>query len=62
MEFKANFGFMRRSCLNKKPPPPWTEETAQGLITLLALSEDPGSVTSTHTVAHSCLQLQFQGI
>jgi hypothetical protein len=37
-------------------------EMAQRLKALAALPEDPGSIPSTHMVAHNCLQLQFQGI
>lgn len=33
----------------------WGDEVAA------ALSKDPGSIPSTHTVAHNCLELQFQG-
>lgn len=32
------------------------------LTALTALAEDPGSVPSTHMVAHNCLYLQFQAL
>jgi hypothetical protein len=35
---------------------------AQQLITLIALSEDPGLIPSTHKMAHKHLELQFQRI
>jgi hypothetical protein len=34
---------------------------AQHLGTLTALPEDQRSLPSTHTAAHCCLELQFQG-
>ena len=36
-------------------------EMSQRLRELAALSEDLGSIPSTHTVAHGCLYPQFQG-
>jgi hypothetical protein len=33
-----------------------TEELSQELKALAALAEDPGSVLSTHMVAHNCLR------
>ena len=36
-------------------------QMAQQLKALTALPEDAGSIPSTHTVVHSCLQLQFRG-
>jgi hypothetical protein len=32
-----------------------TEELAQQVRALIALAEDPGSIHSTHMMAHSCL-------
>lgn len=34
---------------------------AQWLRVMAVLTENPGSIFSTHMVAHSCLQLQYQG-
>ena len=34
-------------------------ELAQWLRALAALPEDPGSISSTHMVGHTCLWLQF---
>lgn len=36
-------------------------EVAKGLIALVALAEDLGLIPSTLMVAHSPLELQFQG-
>jgi hypothetical protein len=36
-----------------------TEEVAQELGALAALSEGPGLISSTHIVAHNCLKCQF---
>lgn len=45
-----------------KSTSPWAGETAQQERTLAALAEDPCPIPSTHTTAHSHLQLHFQGI
>jgi hypothetical protein len=37
-------------------------EMVQLLRALAALPKDPGSIPRTHTAAHNCLELQFQGI
>lgn len=39
-----------------------TEEMVQRVKVLTAFAEDPGSVPSTHLVAHNQMKLQFQGI
>jgi hypothetical protein len=37
-------------------------ESGSALRRVVPLAKDPGSIPSTHTVAHNQLKLQFQGI
>jgi hypothetical protein len=54
----ASLRYLVKSCLLKREE---EGETAQWLRALAALPEDLGSIPSTHTAAHNCLELQFQG-
>jgi hypothetical protein len=54
--------FLLYPALKKKTIKQGAGEMSQWLRVLAALPEDPGSIPSTHMIAHNCVYLQFQGI